>query len=89
MILFTDGHAHDFDLAKKHADEMKKRNIKIITIAAGPDAKSPKAKLAKQMEELASDPLNVYKADFSELNDIVDKLVDIDCYIVPREMRSN
>ena len=79
LILFTDGQAHDFSLAKTHADEMKKRNIRIITIAAGPNAKNPKSKLVEQMEALASDPLNVYKVDFSELNDIVDRLIDIGC----------
>ncbi|XP_028415528.1 collagen alpha-6(VI) chain-like isoform X2 [Dendronephthya gigantea] len=83
LIIFTDGEAHDFEVAKKHAQEMKKRNIRIITIAAGPDAKNPKAALVKQMEALASDPLNVYTVDFSELNDIVDRLIDIDCSIVP------
>lgn len=61
---------------------MKQRNIKIITIAAGPDAKNPKAKLVEQMEAIASDPLNVYRVDFSELNDIVDRLIDIDCQVV-------
>lgn len=65
---------------------MKKRNIRIITIAAGPDAKNPKAKLVEQMEALATDPLNVYKVDFSELNDIVDRLIDIDCYVVSRKI---
>ena len=85
LILFTDGHAHDFSLAKIHAEKMKKRNIRIITIAAGPDAKNPKAKLVEQMEAIASDPLNVYRVDFSELNDIVDRLIDIDCYLVPQE----
>ena len=83
LIVFTDGQAHDFKIAQRHAEEMKKRNIKIITIAAGPDAKNPKAKLVKQMEAIASDPLNVYRVDFSELNDIVDRLIDIDCYVVP------
>lgn len=85
LIIFTDGEAHDFEIAKKHAQEMKKRNIRIITIAAGPDAKNPKAALVKQMEALASDPLSVYNVDFSELNDIVDRLIDIDCSIVPRD----
>jgi hypothetical protein len=86
LILFTDGQAHDFSIARKHAVLMKKRNIRIITIAAGPDAKNPKAKLVEQMEALATDPLNVYKVDFSELNDIVDRLIDIDCYVVSRKI---
>ena len=80
--MFTDGQAHDFNIAKRHANEMKQRDIKIITIAAGPDAKNPKAKLVQQMESIASDPLNVYTVDFSELNDIVDRLIDIDCQVV-------
>lgn len=63
---------------------MKKRNIRIITIAAGPDARKSKATLVQQMEALASDPLDVYKAHFSELNDIVDRLIDIDCHLVRR-----
>lgn len=86
LILFTDGRAHDFKLAKKHAARMKERNIKIITIAAGHEAKNPKAKLVKQLEEIASDPLNVYKVDFSELGEITDRLIHVDCVIVPQKI---
>lgn len=64
---------------------MKSRNIRIIAIAAGQEVKSRNAKLVKQLEDIASDPLDVYTAEFSELSDIVDKLIDIDCVVTQRD----
>uniref|UniRef100_UPI003754A12B vWA domain-containing protein n=1 Tax=Salmonella sp. s54412 TaxID=3160128 RepID=UPI003754A12B len=74
LILFTDGKAHDFNKAKKHAKEMRGRNIRIIAIAAVEQANNPK--LVEQLRKITFDPLEVYKSEFSELTDIVDKLID-------------
>ena len=83
LILFTDGRAHDFKLALKHAKAMRSRNIHIITIAAGQEAKNPK--LLDQLKQIVNDPLEVYTSEFSELTDIVDRLIDIDCVIQPKD----
>lgn len=83
LIIFTDGRAHDFNIALKHAKAMRSRNVHIIAIAAGHEAKDPK--LLKQLKQIVSDPLEVYTSEFSELTDIIDRLIDIDCVVQPRD----
>ena len=79
LILFTDGRAHDIDVAVKHAERMRARNIRIVAIGAGEQAKNPK--FVAQLESIATSQLDVYTSEFSELTDIVDRLIDIDCAI--------
>ena len=79
LVLFTDGRAHDIDIAKEHAKRMKERNIRIVAIGAGEKANDPE--LVEHLESIATSQLDVYTSEFSQLTNIVDRLIDIDCAI--------
>lgn len=75
LILFTDGQATDKDLAIKNAKKLKKRNIRIIAIGAGPR----RHEFLSQLEEIATSPSDVFMADFDNLDYIVKDVVNEVC----------
>lgn len=80
LILFTDGQATDKHLAIANARKLKKRNIRIIAIGAGPRRHD----FLSQLEQIATSPSDVFMADFDNLEVIVKDIVNEVC---PEPMR--
>ena len=79
LIVFTDGATRDQNVAMKHADLMKARNVSIIGIAAGPKRREFKY----QVEEIASSPDDVYLVEFDQLENLIHTLVNKVCKAPP------
>ena len=75
LILFTDGLAHDFQLARTVSKELKRKGTRIVAIGAGRKA----GEVFRQIKELASSKQDAHKSNFNELSGIVDDLLDVVC----------
>ena len=76
LILFTDGSAHRFYLAREQAVELKRKGTRIIGIGAGRKVDN---EVFKQVQEIASSKEDAHKSDFDQLSGIVDDLLDVVC----------
>ena len=75
LILFTDGLAHDIRLAYHQADELKRKNTRIVVIGAGERANE----VFQEIKSMATSEEDAHKSDFDQLSGIVDDLLDVVC----------
>ena len=76
LILFTDGSAHRFSLAKRQATELKSKGTRIIGIGAGEKVDN---RVFGQIRQIVSSEKDAHKSKFDELSGIVDDLLDVVC----------
>lgn len=75
LILFTDGLAHDIRRAYHQADELKRKNTRIVVIGAGKRANE----VFEEIKSMATSEEDAHKSDFDLLSGIVDDLLDVVC----------
>ena len=81
VVLITDGEplGNQFtkSLTKEYAEDLKDREVFLVTAGVGPESK--KKEFRDYLENLATSPGYFFKAMFSEMDEILEKLVNKSC----------
>lgn len=87
VLLFTDGEPRarkrkwireQYEMAGKYSAELMARNVSIVALAVGEEAKKPEFK-----KNIASWSTYMFTSGFKDLNKVLDKIIKKSCGIKP------
>ena len=76
-MIFTDGNAHDFRIARKQAKILKEKGVLVITIGAG--TKESLRSFKQELIDMASSPEYALTVNFEQLEYFAEKVFPLFC----------